>query len=217
MKDLIIFGSGGFASGDLTWLIEDINEEQAQWNLLGYLDDDQEQIGKVKNSYEVLGDASWLEAHSNIYCVLGIGGGSTRSIIVDKIKKSVAGFPNLIHPRVEMSKHIEMGIGNIILPGTLISGGTKIGNFVVLNLGCTIGHDVTLKDYVTVSPGAHLSGFVEVGTCSDIGTGACIKQLIKFGEHSFLGAGAVAVKDVPDHCTAVGIPAKVIKQNIKSL
>lgn len=214
MKDLVIFGSGGFASGDLTWLIEDINEDKREWNLLGYLDEDPEQVGSMKNSYEVLGGVSWLEAHSNVFCILGIGAGATRRTVVQKIKNHVVGFPTLIHPRAEMSKHIEIGNGNLILPGALISGNVKIENFVVLNLGCTIGHDVILKDYATISPGAHVSGFVEVGTCSDIGTGACIKQLIKVGDYSFLGAGAVAVKDVPDYCTAVGIPAKVIKQSL---
>ena len=61
MKDLVIFGSGGFANGDLTWLVEDMNSDKQQWNLLGYIDDNKANHGKVINTYEVLGGVDWLE------------------------------------------------------------------------------------------------------------------------------------------------------------
>lgn len=211
MKDLVIYGSGGFANGDLTWLIEDINSERKQWNLLGYIDDNQDNHGKVINTYEVLGGAEWLKGKNGIYCVIGIGNGKTRKKIAEKIKNYAAGFPKLIHPSVIKSRHISIGDGTVICAGSLISGGVFIGEHVIVNLDCTIGHDVRLNDFSTIAPGAHLSGFAEIGQFGDIGTGACIIQGLSVGAGSVIGAGAVVVKSIPENCTAVGVPAKVIK------
>jgi serine O-acetyltransferase len=36
--------------------------------------------------------------------------------------------------------------------------------------------------------------------------------MITVGDNVTLGAGAVVVKDLPSNCTAVGVPAKVIKE-----
>ena len=36
---------------------------------------------------------------------------------------------------------------------------------------------------------------------------------VKIGNYVIVGDGAVVNKDLPDNCIAVGIPAKIIKQN----
>ena len=45
-----------------------------------------------------------------------------------------------------------------------------------------------------------------------IGSGAKILGNITIGQYSKIGANSVVVKDVQDHCTAVGVPARVIKR-----
>jgi len=211
MKDLVIFGAGGFANGDLTWLIEDINSEKKQWNILGYIDDDVNNHGKIINTYEVLGGLEWLSKRNSIHCVIGIGNGKIRKMVAEKIKHYIIDFPSLIHPSVIKSKHIVIGQGCMICAGSLISGGVSIGDQVIINLDCTIGHDVTLENYTTIAPGAHLSGFVKVEQFGDIGTGTSIIQGLTIGENTVTGAGAVVIKDIPPNCTAVGVPAKVVR------
>ncbi|HOJ85133.1 MAG TPA: DapH/DapD/GlmU-related protein, partial [Bacillota bacterium] len=44
-----------------------------------------------------------------------------------------------------------------------------------------------------------------------IGTNSALIEGISIGEWSIIGAGAVVTKDIPPHCTAVGVPAKPIK------
>lgn len=36
-KNLVIFGSGGFAK-EVLWLIEENNKENPEWNVLGFVD-----------------------------------------------------------------------------------------------------------------------------------------------------------------------------------
>lgn len=45
-----------------------------------------------------------------------------------------------------------------------------------------------------------------------IGPGACILGDIRIGDGVNIGANAVVLEDVPDHCTVVAAPVKVIKK-----
>lgn len=72
-------------------------------------------------------------------------------------------------------------------------------------------NDDIIHDYVTIYPNVNVSGNVEVGECSELGTGMQIIQGKNIGKESIIGAGAVVIRDIPDKCTAVGSPARVIK------
>ena len=52
-----------------------------------------------------------------------------------------------------------------------------------------------------------------IGDNCVIGAGACILGKIHIGDNVKIGANAVVTKDIPDNCTAVGVPAKVIHKN----
>ncbi len=43
-----------------------------------------------------------------------------------------------------------------------------------------------------------------------IGAGACILGEIKIGNNVNIGANAVVLTDIPDNCTVVGVPGKII-------
>ena len=43
-----------------------------------------------------------------------------------------------------------------------------------------------------------------------IGAGACVLGNIKIGDNVKIGANAVVLKDVPDNCTVVGVPAQIV-------
>ena len=49
-----------------------------------------------------------------------------------------------------------------------------------------------------------------IGDNCIIGAGAKIIGNVKIGNNVKIGANAVVVKDIPDNCTAVGVPAKII-------
>ncbi len=56
-----------------------------------------------------------------------------------------------------------------------------------------------------------MGGNVTIGEGTHIGIGATIIQNINIGKNVIIGAGAVVVTDIPDNCTAVGVPARPIK------
>ena len=54
-----------------------------------------------------------------------------------------------------------------------------------------------------------------IGNNVVIGAGAKILGNITIGDHVRIGAGSVVVNDVPDNCTVVGIPGRIVKQKLE--
>jgi sugar O-acyltransferase (sialic acid O-acetyltransferase NeuD family) len=127
-------------------------------------------------------------------------------------------FETIIHPRVERSNWIDIGLGTVICAGNILTTNITIGKHVQINLDCTIGHDMFMRDYATLAPGVHISGCVQLGKRTYVGTGAVIlngtqEQPIIIGDDVTIGAGACVTKSVPDGLTVVGIPAKPIQRS----
>lgn len=212
MKGLIIVGASGFGR-EVAWLVERINKKEPTWNLLGFVDDNQELHGTMINAYPVLGGCDCLPQYPDAYVVCAVGAARVRKLIISKITQIAPNtrFAVLIDPSVEKSDLVTVGEGTIICAHTIITVNIAIGKHVIINLDCTVGHDAVLHDYVTVYPSVNISGNTDIGECAELGTGMQIIQGKTVGANAIIGAGAVVVKDIPENCTAVGSPAKPIK------
>ena len=205
MKKLVIVGNGGFAR-EVEWLVERINAVSPTWDFLGFIDNNQDDPKTIGN------DEYAVAYESELYVAIAIGTSGIREKIYNNYKRNPnLKFPNLIDPSVMISDRVVFGEGNIICAGTIITVDIRIGNCNIINLDCTVGHDAIIEDFVTVNPSVNISGNVHLNLGSNIGTGTQIIQGISVGANSVVGAGAVVNRDLPANCTAVGIPAKVIK------
>jgi len=214
MNKIAIVGAGGFGI-EVACLIEDINKKNYQWEIVGFFDD--VKIGETINDYKVLGGINDLKkVDEKMSLAIAIGWPKPRKKIVENILNPKLNFPALIHPSVMMSRFAEIGDGSIICAGSIITVNIKIGKFVIINVDCTIGHEAVIKDYCSLMPSVNVSGEAEVGTGSFLGTNSLVINRKKIGDNSIIGAGAVVIDDVPNNCTAVGNPAKVVKINKKN-
>lgn len=205
MKKLVIAGSGGFA-GEVEWLIKRINAKGPVWDFLGFIDNE-------RKGPDIVGNDDFVIHHTEeLYVSVAIGSPGIREKIYRLYKTNPkVRFANLVDPGVLLSDSVCMGEGNIICAGSILTVNISMGNCNIINLNCTVGHESELGDFVTVNPGVNISGNVRIDSGSNIGTGTQIIQGRRIGKHTTVGAGAVVNKDLPDYCTAVGIPAKVIK------
>ena len=212
MKDLIIIGAGGFGR-EIAWVVERINAVSEVWRLIGFIDDNESIQGKSINGYTVLGKVDEVRNYADTYFACAIGNSVVREKIVNRIKSinPEAKFAILIDPMVQMSDLVTVGEGTIICAPSIITVNITIGEHVIMNMDCTVGHDAVLEDYSTFYPSVNVSGMTKIGRCTEVGTGSQIIQGKKIGNYSIVGAGSVVVKDLPDNCTAVGIPAVPIK------
>lgn len=83
--------------------------------------------------------------------------------------------------------------------GIVLHQFSKIGNGTIIYQNVTLGNGMGPK----------------VGKNCIIGTGACLLGDIKIGDNVKIGANAVVLTDIPDDCTVVGIPARIIKTKEK--
>ncbi len=145
--------------------------------------------------------------------VFGIGSPLLKEKIRAKYTNPLIKFPSIIHPNVIIGDrdYIKIGEGCIICAGTIITSNIEIGNNVTINLSCTIGHDTVIGDNCSFMPNVNISGEVYCSKNVYVGTGAKVINQINIGENTIVGAGAVVTKNLPSNCTAVGVPAKVIK------
>lgn len=212
MKDIAIFGVGGFGREVLA-LIKDINRVEPTWNIVGFFDDGYEK-GMMVNGYPTLGKTEDLNKwETSLSLAVSIGSPVIKKKILDKIINPLVDYPTLIHPTVWIGDKdfVEIGKGCIICAGNMITTNIKIEDFVILNLECTVGHDTIIKKYAAFMPSVNISGEVIIGEGVYIGTGAKIINQLEIGEYTIVGAGAVVSRSLPAKCTAVGVPAKVIK------
>lgn len=112
-------------------------------------------------------------------------------------------------------KTVIYGEGLQVMPAAIVHNDVKIGDQCIINTRALVEHDCVLKDGVEIGPGAVLCGRVHVGKNSWIGANATINPRVIIGDNSIIGAGAVVVTDIPSNVVAVGVPAKVIRENLK--
>jgi serine O-acetyltransferase len=113
------------------------------------------------------------------------------------------------------------------LTGIEIHPGARIGErlFIDHGLGVVIGETADIGDDVLLYQGVTLGGTGNVrgkrhptlGKRVVVGTGASVLGDIRLGDDVKVGAGSVVVHSVPDGCTVVGIPAKVVRTRTEAL
>ena len=212
MKDLIIIGAGGMGR-ETAWLVDRINCVVPTWNILGFVDENPLLRGAIINSHKILGGLHCLLSYPDAHIVCSIANAKVRKSVITKVIQLLpqTSFATLIDPSVVMSERVTIGEGSIVCANSIATIDIAIGKHVIINTACTIGHDAVLEDYVTVYPGVNISGNTQIKSCSELGTGMQIIQGKTIGANSVIGAGAVVIEDIPENCTAVGVPAKPVK------
>ena len=87
--------------------------------------------------------------------------------------------------------------------GVVIGETTVIGDDVMIYQGVTLGG--TGKDTGKRHP--------TIGNNVMIGAGAKVLGPFKVGDNSNIAAGAVVLDEIPPDCTAVGVPAHIVRRN----
>ena len=89
------------------------------------------------------------------------------------------------------------------------------GTGVVIGETAEIGDDVTIYQGVTLGGTGKDSGkrHPTIGDGVIIGSGAKVLGPFKVGDNCKIAAGSVVLRELPPNCTAVGVPARIVKQD----
>ncbi|EGQ1625423.1 acetyltransferase [Staphylococcus pseudintermedius] len=202
MKKLILIGKGGHAK-----VVRDIADMSDVYQVVGYLDDAIDQY-HVKDGVFYDNLAQIENYRSDYYFCIAIGNNDVREQIFNMSQVDIDRFATLIHPTAVVSPSASIGEGSVVMAQAVINAATNIGNHAIINTGAIVEHDNQIADFVHVSPHATLTGGVTIDEFVHIGAGATILPKIHIGHHVIVGAGATVVKNVGEHMTVIGTPAR---------
>jgi len=142
-------------------------------------------------------------------------------------------YPGLVALRSHRRAHALYNKGHVLIArwlsqqarhrtGIEIHPGAQIGRRVFIDHGdgVVIGETTIIGDDVTIYQGVTLGGTGKdvgkrhptIGNGVTIGAGAKVLGPITVGDHCKIGAAAVVLKDVPENCTVVGNPGRIVKK-----
>ena len=202
MKDLLIIGAGNVGG----FLALNQNLFEGHYNIIGFLDDDKDKIGKTKWDIPVLGNIESIKEYHNISVVIGISAPLIKKKILAKIGSNFH-FPNFIAKNAWISNKVKVGKGVIIYPGVAINHESEIGDFVIINMNCAIGHNTKIGIGCALAPGVNLAGFTKVDAFVNLGIGVSTIQQIHIAEEAVIGGQSMVITNVEKCAKYVGVPA----------
>jgi sugar O-acyltransferase (sialic acid O-acetyltransferase NeuD family) len=208
-EKLAILGTSLFASE-----VVDVVEDTGLFDVSVFI----ENWDREKTSSKLLGrpvvwiaDAKPLAATHLALCSLGT---TRRRGFIEDVEAMGFRFATVVHPNARVSRRSSVGTGSFVNAGVVVGANTRIGRHVVVNRGVLVGHDTTVGEFATLSPGANVAGAVTIGNGAYVGMGAIVLDRIRVGAGAVVAAGALVTKDVPDRAQVMGMPARVVKENI---
>lgn len=213
MKDIAIFGAGGFGR-EVACIIKRINKIEPTWNFIGFFDDN-EALKGTRNEYgEVLGGMQELNAWDKELCIaVGIGSPKAVFAVIQKINNAKVSYPNLIDPTVVImdSDNYSLGQGNIFAANCIISIAVSVGDFNTFNNNTILGHDDVIGSFNSFMPNVNVSGGVKIGDRNFFGVKCTVLQYLKIGDDTTIGGNALVIRNTKDGYLYMGNPAKKIE------
>lgn len=212
MKDIAIYGAGGFGR-EVACMLRNINEiEEPLWDIIGFFDDGKERGSEVGHFGKILGGIEELNNWPYpLNVALCFGKPQTVKNVREKITNINITFPNLIAPDFAIAdkESFFIGEGNIIKERCGVTTGVCIGNFNLFNGAVSIGHDVIIGDFNTIMPGVRISGEVNIGDENLLGADCFIQQQLKIGDKVSLFPLSSLLTKPKNGCSYIGNPAKI--------
>ncbi len=208
---ILIIGAGGHAQVVADILLR-MFDQSSGLEPIGYLDDNPALIGQSRLGLPIVGTISQLSQINHDAVIIAIGHNAMRARLYKQFQHQGECFAIACHPRAIVAPDVTLGPGSVICAGVVVNPGSVIGQNVILNTSCSVDHHNRIDDHAHIAPGVHLGGDVQIGEGALIGISATVMPQRRVGAWSTVGAGALVHKDIASQMTAIGVPARILRQ-----
>ena len=212
MDKCIIIGAGTYGMVYSTFLSQ-------EYEIIGFIDDDEKLIGTNVTGIPVLGNVNYLlnEIGPTVAVFAPLGNNSQRVSLLEKLIERGFNTPSFIHPQSQIPNSVLLGKAVYILNATNIMPFTSIGDFTMISMGVNIAHHVIIDKGCFFSQGSIIGASIKIEELAYFGIASVVMTgLKKIGKRAVIGAGTVVIKDVLDDQTVVGNPARVLIKSKKN-
>jgi len=209
MEKIILIGAG---DGGRT--VSQQIKVQQDFEILGFIDDDESKKDVLINGFQVLDTTDSLQNYAGTLFVVTIAKNlKMREFLFQKALNAGLKPCTVIHNSAVIDPSAHLGSGIIILANCIVNPFAIIGDNVFLFTSTIIEHDDIIGENVYFAPGVCLGGNVVVGKNTSWGINSCSVEGVNIGSNVIIGAGSVVLKDIPDNLVVAGVPAKEIRKN----
>lgn len=211
VESVVVFGAGPHSKG-----IIDILNGMEQFKIVGVIDSERT-INSLFYGYKVIGRQNQLSILTKTYNfnsgIVAVGDNYSREKIVLEILNQCQSFNfiNVISKFTQISPSAKIGVGNVIMPGVIISSEARVSNHCLINTKSNLEHNCIIENFASLSVGVRTGGFVKIGKYSAVSIGATILDRITIGENVVVGSGALVTKNLESDALYYGVPAKRIR------
>lgn len=205
----IIIGAGTYGQVYCEYLRED-------YEIIGFVNDNEELIGKYFCGIPVLGSFDYIvesiDKLVNIF--VPIGNNKTRVDLITKLEILGYTLPSFIHKSSQIHQSVKLGKTVYALPGCNIMPFTTVKDYVMISMGVNIAHHTILGEGSFYSQGTNVGANITINSYAFCGIGSTlITGINTVGANTTIGAGTLVIKDVPDNAVVVGNPCRIIRFN----
>lgn len=201
-----------------------IVERQKEYELIGFINDVEpvgKNIGKFKQ-HRIVGTTrdipTYLLNDHNTYilnCFVGMTNEKKKYDSFKALGIPRERFATILDPSAVIPySYCQIGAGVLVAPLVQVSPDVTISDHCLLLGNSFIGHDTFLDECVSLATNSVIGANVRIGKAVHVGSNATIRERIRIGNYCLIGMGSVVIKDVPDHCTVVGNPARILRVDL---
>jgi acetyltransferase EpsM len=127
---------------------------------------------------------------------------------------STYSYVSIVHPMAMVEESCTMGEGSFIGALALVDGLVSIGAHSIVEGHSVVGHDTLIGSFTLIGGMAAIAGSCVIGDGVVLGTHSSTAPKVRLGNRAVLGSGSSAHSNIPEDCTAVGVPAEVLYEGV---